>query len=133
MINAVQAAIYNALAGELGIGVVFDAVPENKPGRYVVIGDDTTNPWDTDDANGFNMTCTIHTYQTNIGTSGTTPLGYKGVKEYMGRIYNALHGVALPVTGYNALRCIQEFSDVMRSADGISRHGVQRFRILIHK
>lgn len=133
MINAVQSALYTALTAALGAGVVFDAVPENKPGRYVVIGDDTSNPWDTDDANGFDMTCTIHTYQTNIGTANPTPLGYKGLKSDMGTIYTALHGVALPVTGYNALRCIQEFSDVMRSADGISRHGVQRFRILIHK
>lgn len=133
MINPVQAAIYTALTAALGPNVVFDDVPENKPGHYVVIGDDTANPWDTDDATGFEMTCTIHTYQTNTGKANPVPRGYKPLKDIMGQIYTALHLVKLPVTGYNALRCVQEYADTMRATDGISRHGVQRFRILIHK
>lgn len=133
MLNALQVAIYDALTAALGAGVVFDAVPEDKPGLYVVIGDDTTVPWDTDEATGFANTCTIHTYSTNTGDAATVPRGYKPVKNTMEQIYNALHLVKLPVQGYNALRCVQEYSSALRPSDGISRHGVQRFRILIHK
>lgn len=128
-----QTAIYQRLTqAPVSLPDVYDAVPQDKPGLYSVIGDTTASNWDTDDANGKQFTVTIYTYNTNQGEA-QTELGYRSVKLRMRAIYDALHLFNLPVTGYNALKAVCEFEDNRRSADGISRQGIQRFRILIHE
>lgn len=130
--NQLQAAIFAKLSAALGAGVVFDAVPDNKPGVYVVIGDDTGQEWDTDDAAGKECTITLYTYATNTGQA-TTANGYKGAKELAESVYNALHLQLVTVTGWNALRVVFEFEQAQRDNSGISRQVIQRFRILMHK
>lgn len=130
--NQLQAAIFAKLSAALGAGVVFDAVPDNKPGVYVVIGDDTGAEWDTDDAAGKECTITVYTYATNTGQA-TTANGYKGAKELAESVYNALHLQLVAVTGWNALRVVFEFEQAQRDNSGISRQVIQRFRILMHK
>lgn len=133
MSNALQAAIYQRLTqAPVSLSAVYDQPPEDVAGVYTLIGDETAIDWDTDDADGNECTVTIYSYHTNTGQQ-TTVTGYKDLKERMESIYNALHHYALSVNGYNALQCVQEFREVRRSADGLSRQGIQRFRILIHK
>jgi len=131
MLNSLQVALYVKLSAALP-GKVFDAVPQDKAGLYVTIGDDTFVDWDTDDATGFECTATINTYNTNKAP-GTTTLGYKDLKAMQETIYNTLHLQPLVVTGYNTVGVVQEYAESRRDNDGISRHGVQRFRILLHK
>jgi len=60
-----QAEIQKAVFDLLVIGVdptpVYDDVPQGASFPYVVIGDDTSIPWDTDDSVGSESTLTIHT------------------------------------------------------------------------
>ena len=130
--NQLQAAIFAKLTAALGAGVVFDHVPDNKPGVYTVIGDDTAAEWDTDDAPGKVCTLTVHTYATNTG-QGVTSAGYKGAKELAESVYNALHLQRVTVATWESSRAVFEFEQAQRSNDGISRHVIQRFRIYLHR
>lgn len=131
MLNSLQVALYAKLSTALP-GKVFDHVPQDKAGLYVTIGDDTFTDWDTDDATGFECTATINTYNTNKA-GAVTDEGYKNLKAMQQTVYETLHLQPLVVTGYNTVGVVQEYAESRRDNDGISRHGVQRFRILLHK
>lgn len=131
MLNSLQVALYAKLSTALP-GKVFDHVPQDKAGLYVTIGDDTFTDWDTDDATGFECTATINTYNTNKA-GAVTDEGYKNLKSLQQTVYDTLHLQPLVVTGYNTVGVVQEYAESRRDNDGISRHGVQRFRILLHK
>jgi len=119
-----QVAIYTKLTADITPLVYSDGgVPDNVESLYVVIGNDTAIEWDTDGSTGFESTVTIHTWDT--GSSGS----YKLCKELMGNIYDSLHRASLTVTGYDVVGIDQELSESFIDADGLTRHGVQRFRI----
>jgi len=117
-----QQAIYSVLKHGLAYPV-FDDVPENLTPPFVVIGDDTLIQFDTDGESGFEATLTIHTWSAYRGRAE--------VKEMQGAVYNLLHRADLTITGYNVLGCDFEFSQSMVDSDGVTRHGIQRFRIYI--
>lgn len=131
MLNSLQVALYAKLSNALP-GKVFDHVPQDKAGLYVTIGDDTFAEWDTDDTTGFECTATINTYNTNKA-GAVTDEGYKNLKALQQTVYDTLHLKPLVVTGYHTVGVVQEYAESRRDNDGISRHGVQRFRILLHK
>jgi len=120
----VQKAVFGILNTGLSVPV-YDDVPDNALAPYVVIGDDTFIEFDSDDISGFEATITIHSWSTYRGR--------KEVKELMGSIYNLLHRAEFTVTGYNLVGCDSEFSETFLESDGVTRHGVQRFRILIRE
>jgi hypothetical protein len=120
----IQKAVFNRLNTSLNVPV-YDNVPDNAQAPYVVIGDDTLTEYDTFGELGFEATVTIHSWSVYRGR--------KQVKEIMGSIYDALHRAELTVTGYNLIGCDCEFSETFLESDGVTRHGVQRFRILIRE
>lgn len=133
MVNELQIALYQRLTqAPVSLSAVYDQPPQDVAGVYTLIGDVTAIPFDDDTSTGFECTCTLYSYHTNTG-QGTTVTGYRDLKTRMLDIYNALHHYQLSVTGYGALQCVQEFSEVRRSADGLSRQGIQRYRIIIHQ
>lgn len=120
----VQKAVYATLDTALNIPV-YDDVPDNALAPYVVIGDDTFIEFDSDGSSGFEATVTVHSWSTYRGRAQ--------VKTIMGDIYNALHRAEFNVQGYNLVGCDCEFSETFLESDGVTRHGVQRFRILIRE
>ena len=127
--DALQYAIYDRLTTLLD-APVYAHVPDNLQGSYVVIGDDTLIDWSTDCKSGFEATVTIHTW-TVPGDSTKSFRGPTTCKKLQGEIYNALHRQDFAVSGYQNLGCDQEFQEVMQDSDGLSYHGVQRFRIYL--
>ena len=120
-----QKAVFNKLSSDLSNPVYSNgAVPDNVFGLYVVIGNDTHIEWDTDDEIGWESTVTIHAWDNDNSTRG-----FAAVKGLMGDIYSSLHRAELDVQGYNFIGCSFEFSDTFIDADGLTRHGVMRFRI----
>lgn len=119
----IQKAVFAKL-GTLTVPV-YDAVPDNAKPPYVVIGDDTLAPFDTDGASGFEATISIHTWSTYRGR--------KEIKEMQGAIYDLLHRAQLTFSGYTFLGCDSELSESFIDADGVTRHGIQRFRIFIRE
>ena len=49
----------------------------------------------------------------------------------MDRVHTLLHDSSLSVTGSNFINMRFEFSDIIRDPDGITRHGVMRFRAIM--
>lgn len=125
---ALQQAVYDQLSGYPGMPAVYDDVPVDVKGQpavafpYVVIGEDTHIPFDTDDSLGSESTLTLHTWSRYRGK--------KECKEIMALNYDALTRQSLAVDGYDLITIEFEYSEVVLDPDGITRHGVQRFRAL---
>lgn len=122
-----QKAVFGKLNAGLSVPVYAQGdVPDNEADRYVVIGNDTFVEWETDCLIGFEATLVIHTWDTQADNRSFLPL-----KEIMGESYNLLHRAELPLISYNAIELSFEFSETFLDPDGLTRHGVQRFRILM--
>ena len=110
---------------------VYDSVPQaNDAGSgssfpYVTIGEDTHVEWDTDTELGADVTITIHTWSRYRGR--------KEVKNIQGRIYEILHRANLSVSGYHLVGIDWLQSESFMDTDGLTRHGVQTFRITIEE
>ena len=119
----VQKAIFAKLGADLAVPV-FDFVPqENAPSNYITIGADTLAPFSTDNKNGFDGTLVIHSW--------AVANGRKTIKALQGAVYDSLSRADLVVTGYNSIGIDFEFSETNLDPDGVTYHGVQRFRILM--
>ena len=131
----VQKAIFDKLSTDTALSAlvagVYDAVPQPADSGsdlqfpYVTIGEDTALDWDTDTSVGKGATLTIHSWSRYRGRTE--------VKQIQGAIYEALHLSNLSVFGYTTVLCLSEFSESMLDPDGLTRHGVQRFRIILDK
>jgi len=125
-----QQAVFDALSGNIS-AAVYDAVPVLPSGQplanfpYVVIGNDTHRPWDNDDTVGSNSTVTLHVW--------SRAKGFKEAKTILGEIYDILHRASLAQAGYNMLDCLWEFSDTTDDPDGVTRHGVARYRLTVRR
>lgn len=118
-----QKAIFAVVSSAVSPTPVYDDVPDNKVPPYVRIGETTDLEWDTDDSIGREATITIHSW--------SVYRGMKEVKDLMDAIKAVLHNQSLTVTGQTVVLVLQEFSETLVESDGLTRHGVQRFRILM--
>lgn len=130
--NIAQQIIFDRLTGQLGAGVtLFDTapfLPEGAPSTtfpYVVIGNDTAVAWDNDTNVGAEFTITLHFWSRSEG--------FKQVKTIMQAAYDRLHRASLTKSGYNVVDCLWEFSEAMDDPDGVTKHGVQRYRLTIQR
>lgn len=115
----IQMAIHAALQS-LGVDV-YDDVPQGATFPYVVIGEDDSIPFDTDDSTGFDTELTIHVWSRYSGM--------KEVKDIMSDVYSTLNRRELSVSGAHVVDCIFQHQDVLLDPDGITRHGIIRFRL----
>ena len=126
----IQVKIFTILDAGLSYPV-YDEVPylpEGMPATnfpYVVIGDDTAIPFDTDDQVGADATLTIHVWSQYRGR--------KEAKDIQGEIYRLLNRATFEIIGYNTVDCLWEFSETFVETDGATRHGVSRYRITIQE
>jgi|SRR5690606_2996377 len=122
---ALQQAVYDQLSGYPGMPTVYDDVPGDAAFPYVVIGDDTHIPFDTDDSLGSESTLTLHVWSRYRGK--------KECKDIMALIYAALTRQPLALDGHDLITIEFEYSEVVLDPDGQTRHGVQRFRALVEQ
>lgn len=126
---ALQVAIHAKLTNDLTADVFHEGdVPDNYSGVYVVVGNDTHIEWDTDGETGFESTVTIHTWD----TSGATR-GYGTIKPVMGECYQSLHRATIGITGFHLVGIDREMADTFIDADGLTPHGVERYRVITRK
>lgn len=133
--TSIQAAVYVALTGNAAlmdlVTGVHDAVsqPADSGSQlafpYVVVGDDTHIPFDTDTSVGADTTITIHVWSRHEGR--------KEVKEIQGAIYDVLHRQSIPITGFHLVGIDWLGSESFTDSDGLTRHGVQTFRITVEE
>ena len=137
----IQAAFFNKLDGTAGVTTlladhaytvgkkaIYDDVPQaNDAGSavafpYVALGDTVEVQWDTDDSVGRETVQAVHTFSRYKGK--------KELKNIMDAIKAALHQASLAVSGQVVILVHWENTDSFLEPDGVTRHGVQRFRII---
>jgi hypothetical protein len=123
-----QKAIFAQLDGSIvGLSAanisVFDDVPENTSYPYVVIGEETATNNGSKDLDGLEYTLTVHVWSNYRGR--------REIKEIMQSVYENLHDTAITVTGASLVNVRQEFNTTLAENDGITRHGVMRFRAVV--
>lgn len=123
-----QKAIFTALNGNTsgisGANVpVYDDVPQDTSYPYVLIGEETTANNGSKTLDGVEHTQTIHVWSQYRGR--------REIKEIMGSVYENLHNTDISVSGATLVNCRQEFSTTLAENDGITRHGVMRFRAVV--
>ena len=123
---ALQSAVYSALNVEaitttLSCGV-YDEVVEGNSYPFITLGEETAIDYSTNNLVGAETTINIHIWSRYKGSKQT--------KQIMDKVHDLLHDVSLTVSGVNLINLRFEYSDIMRDPDGITRHGVMRFRAI---
>ncbi len=125
-------AIYGALSADSalttllgGSGKVFNGVPANTVAPFVDIGESTANNYHTSSGDAQEHTITVHawTEQAVAGKSARLQCA-----QIIARVRDLLHYSPLNMSAGNMPNLICEFVETMRDPDGISWHGVLRFR-----
>lgn len=123
-----QKSIFNRLDGDSTlqnlVTDVYDFVPENTAFPYVKVGEETSLDNGTKTLQGNEHTLVIHSFSRYRGS--------KQIKEIMSRIYALLHESSLSVSGASLVNLRFEFSDVIKENDGLTSHGLQRFRAVVY-
>tara|TARA_Y100000592_G_scaffold35578_1_gene56494 strand:- start:33 stop:434 length:402 start_codon:yes stop_codon:yes gene_type:complete len=123
-----QKTVFDTLDGDSNlqskVSDVFNFVPQNTTYPYVQVGDDSMADNSTKDLDGNIHSIMIHTWSRYRGD--------KEAKEIMARIYELLHNSSLSVSGASLVNARFETSDILNDPDGITKHGVQRFRFVIY-
>ena len=123
---ALQSSIYTALnvsaiTSTLACGV-YDEVVEGNSYPFISLGEETAIDYSTNNLVGAETTINIHIWSRYKGSKQT--------KQIMDKVHDLLHDVSLTVSGVNLINLRFEYSDIMRDPDGITRHGVMRFRAI---
>lgn len=118
---AIQQAIYAAVSAAVSVPV-YDDPPADAALPYLTIGDDTVVPSRTKTEDGHEITVTVHAW--SLGR------GRKGVKELLSEVYDVLNDKDLSVPGFSVVDVSFEYADSFRDADGLTWHGVARYRVI---
>jgi hypothetical protein len=132
------AAIFAALDGHAGLVAllggpdakgrnrIYDRPPAGTLPPYVAIGDETANDYGSSSSIGAGdaqvHTLTIHTWSAQ-------PSGLR-LRQIMAAVRGALHERPLALAAGRLVYLRQEFKETMHDPDGVTHHGVQRFRAL---
>jgi len=123
-----QNAIYDAVSAAVAPLPVYDnptqvADPDNNDAfPFVTVGDATLSEWGDDCKAGFDAQVIIHTWSRAHHTLET--------KAVQGDIYTGLHRVDLMVGGTPVVLCEEQSRDALRDPDGVTVHGVSRYRVV---
>lgn len=118
-----------AIAALIGSGKVFNGVADGAVAPYIDLGDDTAADYASSGAaaptDAQEHTVTIHVWAEQPVTGGSAK---KQCLDIMAAVRASLHTVSLALASGRMpnLRC--EFHETFRDPDGISWHGVLRFR-----
>ena len=102
---------------------VFDDVPQGTAYPYVVVGEETAIDVSSKDKDIFEHTLTIHVWSQYRGR--------RDIKVIMKQVHDILHESSLTVSGGSMVNMRQEFQTTLLEGDGITRHGVIRFRAVV--
>ena len=123
-IAEVQAVIYGALTSALSPVAVLDAAGPDQEFPYVTVGEFAGEHDDTLSDQCVYLDAMIHVWSRQAGMQQTQFL--------MEAIKDALHRQKFSLPGQMQwVSCVWEYGQVLRDPDGVTRHGVMRFRISV--
>ena len=102
---------------------VFDDVPQGTAYPYIVVGEETAIDVSSKDKDIFEHTLTVHVWSQYRGR--------RDIKVIMKQVHDILHDSSLTVSGGSMVNMRQEFQTTLLEGDGITRHGVIRFRAVV--
>lgn len=122
---ALQKAVYAALAGNAGIGAligdrIFDGPPRSLAFPYVTLGDARAADWSTATEEGTEHRLQLHAWSRERGKAECWAV--------IDAIRAVLDAAALGLDGHVLVNLRFEAADVGQDRDGITWHGVARFR-----
>jgi len=127
---AAQEAVYTLLEADSTlqsyIGAptrLYDSVPASATFPYVTLGDVQLRDFDTKDASGFEQTLILHVWSRYRGR--------KEAKEIMQAVYDALHQQPLTIAGARFVDCRLQNASLAMDQDGLTLHGILRFRLIV--
>jgi len=122
-----DATLTGLLSSYAGSPSVFTHVPQDLGEAYpwVSIFGIESNQFDNDVTLGFDSTMTVHSWSNQRDMAE--------INNIKAAIYNVLHNNDLTYTGYSNVEFCQEFETTLRDPDGITLHGVQRFKIIMQE
>ena len=121
-----QQAVYGALSGNaplaalLGGPRVYDEVPHAAAYPFVTMGQTSSSDFGTATEDGEEHILSLHIWSAAGGRGEAQVL--------MGAIRDILHNAALTLSGHTLVNLRQQFADIRREADGITIHGLVRYR-----
>jgi hypothetical protein len=126
----VQSGVFTCLSGSTaltsllasGANGVLDHVPAGTVFPYVVLGETSARPMDSQRISGNEITVTIHAYSRGSGMHQ--------LKNIMSAVYDALHDVSFSVPNQVLVLCQCLDTATLLEGDGLTRHGIQRFKII---
>ena len=123
---SLQRAIYDRLKAKLNIPV-YDQVPEGAKFPYVTLGETTALDWSTKLEAGQEITHTLHIWSQ-----------YPGMKEVLELVDEVIQAFTaapldLKTDGFQSVVHSLDMNEVLRDPDGITRHGILRFRFKIQE
>lgn len=120
--SEVQTAIYTALTAAVAPVKVLDLAGPDERFPYFTMGEFTGTPDDpVTPEQGVNMDLTLHVWSRQPGM--------QEIQGLMQTAKDTLHYKTFPVTGFEWVQTVWEFAQTLRDLDGVTRHGVLRFRI----
>lgn len=126
--RSLTVAVFDKLDGDATLGAlvtgVFDHVPDEQDLPYVTLDGPEGKDWSAKDFDGMEHSMMIHSWS-------EIP-GWKEVQDIMSRVHELLHDVALTLSGFTLVNLRFESHQQLRDPDGVTRHGVQRFRAVTH-
>lgn len=127
--RALAAAIRATASADAGVKAVlgdparlYDAPPADPVFPYVTLGRAEARPSDASGANAIEHAVTLHVWSRYGGRAEAL--------DVLGALRTALHDSALSVAGRRLVFVFAQFTDVFRSGDGRTTHGVLRLRAL---
>ena len=119
----VQKAIFDALTPAVAPTLVLDQAGPNQPYPYVTIGEFIGGQADALTRQGNDLELTIHVWSRQPG--------FQQAGDLMTAIKNALDRQKFVITGAQWVDTVWNYAQTLRDADGITRHGVLRFRVML--
>lgn len=121
-----QQAVYSALSGNAALAAllggprIYDDVPHTAAYPFVTMGQTSSSDFGTATEDGEEHILTLHVWSAAGGRSEAQLL--------MGAVRDVLHNAPLTLSGHTLVNLRQQFADIRREADGITIHGLARYR-----
>ena len=117
-------AVYVALDATSGLtGIISESLSNADPFPKIWIEDGGADDWSNKDDNGLEAFVNLH-----VGSQKGRKKKFRGL---MDKCHGALHNVDLVLANGQSVLCQFLRHDVVIDSDGITRHGIMRFKLLV--
>ena len=117
-------AVYVALDATTGLtGIISESLSNADQFPKIWLEDGGADDWSNKDDNGLEAFVNLHV--------GSQKEGTKEIRGLMDKCHSALHNVDLVLANGQSVLCQFVRHDVVIDSDGMTRHGIMRFKLLV--